>query len=205
MMPSAQQVTMKPKIAFSIESIVGTKLDVDEYSQLLKRAKNLSPADNLEFGKGRIRTNSELSEHEYQRNNNNDSDSVNKNNQDDSDRKSVTRSPTPVKQQQQQQQQPVIVPGIPAGLIRPIASHNAQLPPHFADAAAHPHFLAQFQAAAALANVHAAQSGFPHQHLPPHLHNPANMHRESYPLYPWLLSRHGRIFPHRFPGSEYQT
>ncbi|KAL1450084.1 hypothetical protein WDU94_002538 [Cyamophila willieti] len=26
--------------------------------------------------------------------------------------------------------------------------------------------------------------------------------RDTYPLYPWLLSRHGRIFPHRFPGGK---
>ena len=48
-------------------------------------------------------------------------------------------------------------------------------------------------------------------HLPPHLaghlhhphhphHHPGQPPKDSYPLYPWLLSRHGRIFPHRFPG-----
>ncbi|XP_075144698.1 empty spiracles homeobox protein E5 [Haematobia irritans] len=57
----------------------------------------------------------------------------------------------------------------------------------------------------------------PTNHLPPHLmhghhlgifppgpHHPpfGNPHliRDTYPLYPWLLSRHGRIFSHRFPG-----
>lgn len=69
-----------------------------------------------------------------------------------------------------------------------------------------PHVLqAQFQMAAALAQRH-AEHGFPPAskfvHHPSHLVNP-NMTRESYPLYPWLLSRHGRIFPHGFPGSEY--
>lgn len=52
-----------------------------------------------------------------------------------------------------------------------------------------------------------------HPHLPgppPHLMHPgvhmgphgpmAGPPKDSYPLYPWLLSRHGRIFPHRFPG-----
>ncbi|XP_043268363.1 homeotic protein empty spiracles-like [Venturia canescens] len=43
---------------------------------------------------------------------------------------------------------------------------------------------------------HAGTPGGPHQ--PPHPHQPP---RDSYPLYPWLLSRHGRIFPHRFPGG----
>jgi homeobox protein EMX len=120
------------------------------------------------------------------------------------------RTPPP-----QQQKGPIIVPGIPAGLVRPFPvpphgmSDIKQLPPYMnandmMSAAHNQHFLAaQFQAAAALA--HAGQ-GFPPGGLPPHaqhLHNP-NMVRESYPLYPWLLSRHGRIFPHRFPGSEYK-
>uniref|UniRef100_A0A6P4FRB9 Splicing factor, proline- and glutamine-rich isoform X2 n=1 Tax=Drosophila rhopaloa TaxID=1041015 RepID=A0A6P4FRB9_DRORH len=48
--------------------------------------------------------------------------------------------------------------------------------------------------------------GGPHPgHPPPHGHHPfgsaPHLIRDSYPLYPWLLSRHGRIFP-RFPGSE---
>jgi homeobox protein EMX len=40
-------------------------------------------------------------------------------------------------------------------------------------------------------------------HLPPHhpTPHPAAMARDTYPLYPWLLSRHGRIFPHRFPAG----
>ncbi|KAJ8686254.1 hypothetical protein QAD02_022048 [Eretmocerus hayati] len=41
--------------------------------------------------------------------------------------------------------------------------------------------------------------GPPGPHPPPHPHQPP---RDSYPLYPWLLSRHGRIFPQRFPGGE---
>ncbi|CAD6231612.1 GSCOCG00001497001-RA-CDS, partial [Cotesia congregata] len=42
---------------------------------------------------------------------------------------------------------------------------------------------------------HGAASGGPHP--PPHPHQP----RDSYPLFPWLLSRHGRLFPHRFPAG----
>jgi homeobox protein EMX len=41
-------------------------------------------------------------------------------------------------------------------------------------------------------------------HLPPHHPTPhpaAAIPRDTYPLYPWLLSRHGRIFPHRFPAG----
>lgn len=37
--------------------------------------------------------------------------------------------------------------------------------------------------------------------LPPG-HHPPPPPRDTYPLYPWLLSRHGRIFPHRFPGGK---
>ncbi|KAM0730768.1 Homeotic protein empty spiracles [Formica fusca] len=55
------------------------------------------------------------------------------------------------------------------------------------------------------ASPHAPPHGpYPHggapggPHPPPHPHQPP---RDSYPLYPWLLSRHGRIFPHRFPGG----
>ena len=44
---------------------------------------------------------------------------------------------------------------------------------------------------------HGGGPGGPHP--PPHPHQPP---RDSYPLYPWLLSRHGRIFPHRFPGGK---
>ncbi|XP_034239847.1 homeotic protein empty spiracles-like [Thrips palmi] len=45
---------------------------------------------------------------------------------------------------------------------------------------------------------HGLQHGLHHP-----IHHPAmpGPPKESYPLYPWLLSRHGRIFPHhRFPG-----
>ena len=45
---------------------------------------------------------------------------------------------------------------------------------------------------------HAAGPPGPH---PPHPH-PHQPPRDSYPLFPWLLSRHGRIFPQRFPGGE---
>lgn len=68
---------------------------------------------------------------------------------------------------------------------------------------------AQFMAAA-LAQRQAVEQSFvpggPFRHAqpPPHMVNPAAMGRDSYQLYPWLLSRHGRIFPHGFPGSEYQ-
>lgn len=86
-----------------------------------------------------------------------------------------------------------------------------QMPPYLglgggAGPHANPHLLqAQFQMAAALAQQSSFPSGAPFRHTPPppHMVNPAAMGRESYQLYPWLLSRHGRIFPHGFPGSKY--
>lgn len=39
--------------------------------------------------------------------------------------------------------------------------------------------------------------------LPPSHHPHGHPPRDTYPLYPWLLSRHGRIFPHRFPGGMF--
>lgn len=180
MMPSAQPITMitppnsKPKIGFSIDSIVGNRLDYQDDSNDSHPMKRTSPTDSR--GISRL---SESSDQDLRNNN-----------------KSRSPSPTNAKA-------PIVVPGIPAGLINrpPMLGHHMppyDLPP------GHPHFL-QFQAAAALVHAQAAQSGFAGngplpQHLP-HLHNP-NMPRDSYPLYPWLLSRHGRIFPHRFPGSE---
>jgi homeobox protein EMX len=127
----------------------------------------------------------------------------------------LSRSPSPI--QRIENKGPIMVPGIPAnGVVRPFPvpphgmSDIKQLPPYMntqemLSAAHNQHMIAaQFQAAAALAHAHAGQ-GFGHGGMPPHpghMHNP-NMARDSYPLYPWLLSRHGRLFPHRFPGSEY--
>ncbi|XP_055906802.1 homeotic protein empty spiracles [Eupeodes corollae] len=124
---------------------------------------------------------------------------------------------------------PIMVPGMPpAGLVRPFPMGPAppqppqnqmpdikalppyiNAPPEMQVPSHNPHLLAaaQFQMAAALQAGHvlgpaaaaAAAAG-----LPPHspfLPNHGQMPRESYPLYPWLLSRHGRIFPHRFPGN----
>ena len=53
--------------------------------------------------------------------------------------------------------------------------------------------------------------GFPHRvpvtGAPPPGGPPIPPHhpREAYPLYPWLLSRHGRLFPHAFPGKCFSS
>lgn len=222
MMPSATtnlKQTMKPKIGFSIESIVGggvrkrssdsfcedsedvstnfmsnsPKLPTSEklnnfneqYSQLIKRARRC------------VSNNNESSDRESSAdrdNQNNNNKNIINNNSDSKiiRNESQSRSPSPVTQKA-----PILVPQ----LVRPSILPPQQLPAHYPPDVHNPHLLAQFQA---LANVQAAQVGFNGhlpQHLTPHLHNP-NLPRESYPLYPWLLSRHGRLFPHRFPGSE---
>lgn len=109
------------------------------------------------------------------------------------------------------------LPIVPSNLVE---TKTAPPPPYFglgaaaaaAAAAAHtnPHIIqAQIQMAAAMAQRQAAVEqtfgpGVPFRHAPPpHLAmNPTGLGREGYPLYPWLLSRHGRIFPHGFPGSK---
>lgn len=202
-MPSAKAITMispqtKPKIGFSIDSIVGNRLNSEyhensndaahenlpklpsdlqrEYSHLMKRSPP-SPK-NIDLDSKSILRLSKSSDQDVQNNNNNSVKS---------------RSPSPISKG------PIMVPGI--HLARPPLLPLAhQLPPYPHEIPpGHPHFL-QFQAAAALVQAQAAQNGF-NGALPQHLPHP-NMSRESYPLYPWLLSRHGRIFPHRFPGSK---
>lgn len=113
---------------------------------------------------------------------------------------------------------PILVPGIPANLVRPFpvgppTSMNPEvktIPPYMnspemVTTHPNPHFLAaQFQMAAALAHGQAGQGYPPPGGLPGHHPGHHNIPpREGYPLYPWLLSRHGRIFPHRFPGSKF--
>lgn len=98
------------------------------------------------------------------------------------------------------------LPMVPSNLVE-----TKTLPSYLglgAAAHANPHLL-QIQMAAAIAQRQAAEQSFsqaaPFRHAPPpHLVNPAALGREGYPLYPWLISRHGRMFPHAFPGSKYQ-
>lgn len=124
-----------------------------------------------------------------------------------------SRSPSP----SSSGKRPIMVPGIPANLVRPfpvappttINPEVKQIPaylnsPEMVTTHPNPHFLAaQFQMAAALAHGQAGQGYPPGVGIPHHPGHPALQPREGYPLYPWLLSRHGRIFPHRFPGSKY--
>lgn len=105
---------------------------------------------------------------------------------------------------------PIMVPGIPAhSLVRPNPTYDPNLVPKNGflqpemvhNHGQHPFALAaHFQGAAIAAALSSGQHGFP-QPSPLTTHQP----RDSYPLYPWLLSRHGRIFPHRFPGGTFLT
>lgn len=80
--------------------------------------------------------------------------------------------------------------GLPSEIVSVRDSNNS-----------HQFLAAQFHMAAVLAR---GQPGPPSAVYPHHaIHFQShNIGRESYPLYPWLMSRHGRIFPHRFPGSK---
>lgn len=95
---------------------------------------------------------------------------------------------------------PLVVPGISAGYIMPFSRHDFKPMSQYAADVQSQHN-SQLLAAQITAAALSAQSFPPVHQQPPHLHgNP--MPRDSYPLYPWLISRHGRIFPHRFPGSK---
>ncbi|XP_005179335.2 homeotic protein empty spiracles [Musca domestica] len=122
---------------------------------------------------------------------------------------------------------PILVPGMPpANIVRPFPMGPAPPPPPpqqgMPDIKAlppyinappelppqhNPHLIAAAQFQMALQAGHvlgpaaaaAAAAGLP-PHAGPFMAGPG-MPRDSYPLYPWLLSRHGRIFPHRFPGN----
>ncbi|KAJ3625813.1 hypothetical protein MTP99_016353 [Tenebrio molitor] len=162
-------VPSKPKIGFSIDSIVGgggqssPQQSPVHYSEGSAPLSPSSDADNRLNG---------------------------------SPQRSPPPSPKP----------PIMVPGIPAHtLVRPSPTYDPNLVPKNGflqpemvhNHQQHPFALAaHFQGAALAAALTSGQHGFP-QPSPLATHQP----RDSYPLYPWLLSRHGRIFPHRFPGG----
>lgn len=61
-----------------------------------------------------------------------------------------------------------------------------------------------FQAAVALQAHHGPPHG-PYPHGAPGAPHPHLAPRESMPLYPWLMSRHGRLFSQRYPGGEFSS
>lgn len=190
-------VPSKPKIGFSIDSIVGGATNQQSNSpqtspiHFSESSAPLSPSSDVGTSPARL-TNTNQSPQQQQQ-------------------------PPPVSSVSPKP--PIMVPGIPAHtLVRPnptydpnIVSKNGFLQPspdmvhnHAAAAAAaaaqHPFALAaHFQGAALAAALQSQQHGAFPQPSPLSTHTPP---RDSYPLYPWLLSRHGRIFPHRFPGGK---
>lgn len=169
-------VPSKPKIGFSIDSIVGAGANQPSPQQspvhFSESSAPLSPSSD------------------------------NENRLNNSSPPSSQKSPSP--------KPPIMVPGIPAHhtLVRPnptydpnLVAKNGFMQPEMMHnhAGGHPFALAaHFQGAALAAALSSGQHGFP-QPSPLSTHTPP---RDSYPLYPWLLSRHGRIFPHRFPGGR---
>lgn len=109
-------------------------------------------------------------------------------------------SPSPVASPRSPSPRPLLRPSaLPAVFPSP---ELKRLP--YLDAQSHHHqFLAHFQGAALAAALAHQQQGFGAPlppHPPPHPAGPVP--RESYQLYPWLINRHGRLFPHRFPGGK---
>ncbi|CAH1114052.1 unnamed protein product [Psylliodes chrysocephalus] len=170
-------VPSKPKIGFSIDSIVGGAHQASPQHSPLHYSESSAPlspssdADNRLNGSPKQYTSSP--------------------------QRSPVSSPKP----------PIMVPGIPAHtLVRPnptyenMVAKNAFLQPEMMhNHGQHPFALAaQFQGAALAAALTGSHHGFPGH--PSQMAQQAQP-RDSYPLYPWLLSRHGRIFPHRFPGG----
>ncbi|CAH2001717.1 unnamed protein product [Acanthoscelides obtectus] len=164
-------VPSKPKIGFSIDSIVGGQSS-PQHSPIQTSVSPTSDSEN------RLNHSSAASP-----------------------QRTPNTSPKP----------PIMVPGIPAHtLVRPSPTYDPNLVPKNGflqpemmhnHPGQHPFALAaHFQGAALAAALSSGQHGFPGQPSPLAQHAQP---RDSYPLYPWLLSRHGRIFPHRFPGGEY--
>ncbi|XKL66553.1 hypothetical protein PGB90_009973 [Kerria lacca] len=209
MMPIAPTAVVsmpsKPKIGFSIDSIVGGA-----------REKSLSPTRS----EGDMSNQSMVSD---------DSSPCSPISMDrDMYHRSRSRSP---RRQSSPSISPPLDPGSvspPPGVVRPSALPPGSVPPfpkglYLPEPLMHPghhHQLAlaaaaaqHFQAAglaAALSNPFLpggnntpnGHSQQPTGHTLPPSHHPHNHPpRDTYPLYPWLLSRHGRIFPHRFPGG----
>lgn len=200
-------VPSKPKIGFSIDSIVGGGT----------RTQSVSPRSD-----GDNSNHSVLSE-----------SPVSSPHQDDGrHRTTVHSSPPSPSLSLSPSASPALDPGRtspgPPTIVRPSALPPGALPPfkyHLPDHLVHGHHhqlalaaaaAQHFQAAglaAALGNGSFLPPGGPQGPTPngtpqagPQLLPPAHHHpqppRDTYPLYPWLLSRHGRIFPHRFPGGE---
>lgn len=215
-------IPTKPKIGFSIDSIVGSQNNNNNNNNNGGREREYAKRDRYSpNSEGSDRAPSPASDNSYH----NSSLHRRRGSLSPPGSGPVDRTPPPPLPQHLP---PTATSTVPAPAIlrpSPMAPHAAaaaaaaaaSLPYHLnqQDLVVHAHnqhFLAaQFQVAAALAHNHgaaAAQNAFAHaaaahgHHQPTAGHHSPAAPRDSYPLYPWLLSRHGRIFPHRFPGGK---
>lgn len=173
-------VPSKPKIGFSIDSIVGGANQPSPQHSPIHYSESSAPLSPSSDTDNRLNGSPKYTS------------------------QSPQRSPSP--------KAPIMVPGIPAHtLVRPSPTYDPNLVPKNGflgpemvhNHGQHPFALAaHFQGAALAAALSQGQHGFPAQPSPLTTHTPP---RDSYPLYPWLLSRHGRIFPHRFPGGKFNN
>lgn len=213
-------IPTKPKIGFSIDSIVGSQNNNNNNNNSSVREREYAKRERYSpNSEGSDRAPSPASDNSYH------NSSLHRR------RGSLSPPVGPADRTPPPPMQPQMPPAATASVPAPAILRPSPMAPHAAAAAAaaaslpyhlnqqdlvvhahNQHFLAaQFQVAAALAHNHgaaAAQNAFAHAaaahgHHPPAAghHSPAAP-RDSYPLYPWLLSRHGRIFPHRFPGGK---
>lgn len=183
-MMTAMPQTTKPKIGFSIDSIVGNRnqsnkspinfshdsegseaplsplsdyayqhsnnspkhsdiaaaIKLNEYAQLelrnkIKRSMSASPPvmhQQQQQQSNEKSMESDIQRHEIQKHQHENSHETRLSSEDR--RSHSPQSPTPTSQHQQQQhhmqKQPIIVPGIPANILRPMQPHGVQLPPN---------------------------------------------------------------------------
>ncbi|XP_044742822.1 homeotic protein empty spiracles-like [Chrysoperla carnea] len=219
-------VPSKPKIGFSIDSIVGgtsspqpSPVNYSESSAPISPNSDHSSAENHTLVPNTRQQSDIHRNHErFSPNNNNNNNSAGRHSplQNSSIPTSLTSSTSPNATHHNRSngspspKPPIMVPGIPAhSLIRPNPTYDPSLMPKLQPEMMHNHgsshpfaIAAHFQSAALAAALSNSQHGFPPHGQPG---GPLGAHhtppRDSYPLYPWLLSRHGRIFPHRFPGG----
>lgn len=208
MMPLAPTPVMtiptKPKIGFSIDSIVGSNEKINNNESCPTGGSGATDNSSIKSGEILRSPKETYLSRSPRSQSRSPSHSPHVNHRSRSPRRSRSRSPRSLSRSNSPNSRSCspLDPGrsTPPGVIRPSVLHQPMyLPHHQVHPNHHHHQLAlaaaqHFQAA----NI-AAALGNNNQHQSPNVPP-----RDTYPLYPWLLSRHGRIFPHRFPGGKLQ-
>lgn len=230
----------RPKIGFSIDSIVGGGGSKSHLSSHRSRSESLTPPSpepssteiSAKTGSPRESSFHNLHNHLHHHhllNNNNSVTAANNNHRPDSNGSTGSMSPSAHRVNGSREtsmnisnntngnnRSASVNSNTSASTTPPIQSksplvfppsHVPQNDMHHHSPAGHPglppHFAAYHFAAAAAAAAQNHHPGLPwmQPHPPPHHpHHPASSH----PLYPWLLAKHSRMFPHRFgPGNCY--